>query len=178
MDVPWWALSPSPFSIIFYLILTLYITKKLCIHAEYKRFKHLTAFTDAIFIVGFFVVSLDFIWIIICYLRFSSMYPDSSFNLIVCAGRDLAAVLLCYLFTASHFKNKLIKASEITWILLSVNIVFLATWFFLSPTPAYTDWTFGIRHDYPLSTILTSFLTSHIIGKSLVVGIIYTSISS
>lgn len=175
MDVPWWALSPSPFSIIFYLILAVYITRKLLCHVEYRRFKHITAFTDSIFIVGFFVVSLDFIWVIVCYLRFSSLYPESSFNLILCAMRDLTAVILCYLFTASHFKNKLIKASKTTWTLIFINIIFLTAWFILSPTPAYTDWTYAIRHDYPMSTILTSFLTSHIIGKSLVAGIIYSA---
>ena len=176
MDVPWFALSPSPFSIIFYVLLTAYVARTLLQRTDVKHDKYPVAITDAILIVGFFVVILDALWVVTCAIRFGSLYPDDVLHLLTCGARDVAAAIFCYLFIGYHFKENRLKFTARTWILLAVNSWFLTLWFILSPTPAYTDWTFAIRHDYPLSIVVQSFLTSHVVGKGLVAAIVYSTL--
>lgn len=172
--LPWWALSPSPFSILFYLILIAFTMRKLLQRINYKRLKYLVAFTDAFFTVGFMVVFLDLIWVIACALRFGSAYPNSLFQLAMSAGRNIVGLILCYLLIGRHFQNGLIHIKDSTIFLFYVNVIFLAVWFSLSASPAWTDWTFAIRHDYPASTVMTSFFISHVVGKSIVASIYYS----
>lgn len=172
MEVPWWTLSPSPFSIIFYLILIVYTFKKIRYIKQNptrnKKFWYITKLTDAFFIVGFVVVTMDTLWIVVCGLRFGWFYPDSVLQLILCAGRNLAALVLCYFAIGNYFHDGTIKFRKTTVMLYLLNVAFLTTWFLLSPTPAYTDYTYAIRHDYPMTTVLISFMISHVVGKSVV----------
>jgi hypothetical protein len=36
-------------------------------------------------------------------------------------------------------------------------------WFFLAPSPAFTDYVFAIRHDYPLEHVVSAFILSHVL---------------
>jgi len=174
-EVPWWGLSPSPFSILFYLFLTGYALRKILKQKRIQRKREFLAiFTDAILLVGFLVLLLDTLWIIMCALRFGAAYPDSMMQLVYSAGRNIAGLVLCFLLVGRYFTDGTIRFGWLSLELLALNVVFLFAWFFLSPTPAYTDWTFAIRHNYPEATILTSFFISHIIGKSIVASIFYT----
>lgn len=166
-ELAWWMLSPSPFSILFYLLLTFYGMRKLMAKVQYKR-KVLGSFTDGLFLVGFIVLITDTIWVVMSGLRFGSLYPRSVPQLVLSAGRNLVGLLLCYLLVGGYFKQGVCKLTKHTAQLILVNTVFIVVWFLLAPSPAYTDWTFAIRHDYPLLTVLSSFLISHIIGKTLV----------
>ena len=168
LEVPWFALSPSPFSIIFYLILTAYAYRKIKDVRAHDFKKKIVTFTDALLIVGFVVVYLDTFWIAACGLRFGWFFPDSVLQLLFAFGRNIAALILCYMLIGNYFKQKKLEITKWAKFWFFYNIVFLSLWFLISPTPAYTDWTYAIRHNYPLSTIITSFLTSHIAGKFIV----------
>lgn len=167
-EVPWFALSPSPFTIAFYLILTVYGMKQLLKRVEYKRLSHLLAFTDAIFILGLIVLTTDTLWIIASGLRFGWLYPDSVLQLVFSIGRNIAGITLCYFLVGNYFKKEILQFSEATWTMLFVNAFFMLGWFLIAQNPSFTDWTFAIRYDYPLSQVIGSFLVSHVIGKTLV----------
>ena len=175
-NVPWWALSPSPFSIVFYLLLTVYALKQIFKDLMILRKRdYLLAFTDAVLIVGFVVVYLDTFWIVACGLRFGWQYPDSVLQLIFAFGRNITGVILCYMLIGNYFRQGKLKLTNKTTQLFFLNILFLAVWFVAAPSPAFTDWTFAIRHGYSWSVILTSLFISHFIGKSLV-AVIFLSI--
>ena len=167
-------LSPSPFSILFYLLLTFYGMRKLMVKVEYKRLKILGSFTDALFLVGFIVLITDTVWVVICGLRFGMAYPSSVSQLVLSAARNLVGVLFCYLLVGGYFKQGVCKLTKATLYLILVNTFFITLWFLLAPSPAYTDWTFAIRHDYPLATVVSSFFISHFVGKGLVAATYYT----
>ena len=175
MEVPWFALSPSPFSIIFYLLLIFLGMRKLIPKVKYKRFKHLILFTDCIFIVGLIVLILDSVWIMICLARFGLYYPNSVLQLIFSLGRNLLGIILCYYLIGSFFQRRICSINKKTQFLFYLNAFFMFVWFYLAPSPAWTDWTFAIRYDYPFEVIVSSFLISHLLGKSLV-ALTYLSI--
>jgi len=139
-----------------------------------RKRDYLLAFTDAFLIVGFIVLFTDTQWIIASGLRFGWQYPDSVLSLIFAGGRNVAGIVLCYLLIGNYFKQGTIKFAQSTFLVLAANIGFLILWFLSSPSPAFTDWTFAIRHDYPLSVVLFSFFISHVVGKGLVATVFYT----
>lgn len=168
MEVPWFALSPSPFTIIFYLILTVYAYQKIKDATAFNLKNKLLFFTDALLIVGFVVVFLDTYWIVACGLRFGWFFPDSILQLVFAFGRNIAGLILCYMLIGNYFKQKKLEITKWSVRLFLLNISFLAFWFLMASSPAWTDWTYAIRHNYPMQVILTSFFISHVIGKSLV----------
>jgi hypothetical protein len=173
-DVPWYALSPSIFTFIFWFILAVWGAKQLLKKAKYRRFKSLIALTDATFILGFIVLITDFMWVVVCGLRFGLFFQDSILQLLICALRDIFGLLFCYTMIFEHFKTKVIKLDHSTIMLCLTNLVFLVIWFSFAPNPAFTDWTYAIKYEYPFRIILTSFLISHGIGKSIVVLMYYS----
>lgn len=174
MDLPWWALSPSPFTAIIYLALVAYGVKQLLQRRKYKKLKFLVAFTDSAFILAFIVLLLDTLWILFCGLRFGWFYPDSVMGLALAGARNIVFMMVCWLLVGRYFENGILNPRVSTFYLFCANLAFLGLWFWLSPSPAYTDWTFALRYDYPLSTVITSFLISHVLGKSFVGAIFLT----
>lgn len=169
IGVPWFALSPSPFSIAFYLILIVYTYRKIACYGHSVNIRDKIVFwTDAFFIVGFFIVFLDSFWILASWIRFGAAYPESAFQLAASFGRNMAAIILCYLIAGVHLQR--INPSRLTFTFFYLDVFFLAAWFYVAPNPSLTDWTFAIRHGYPASRILTAFLISHIIGKIIAAG--------
>lgn len=174
MDVPFWALSPSPFSLFFYCLLIFVAYRKLKPYIVAKRWRRLVGLTDSLFIVGFVVVLCDTLWILASGLRFGSSFPESVLQLVFCFFRDVAALIFCSLFIYHYFKRGMLGFSESFWCWILVNVVFLAVWFHSAPNPAYTDWTFAIRHGYSLKVIAQSFISSHIIGRIITFLIFYS----
>ena len=121
--------------------------------------------------LGFVVVLLDAVWVVVCGLRFGPMYPDSVPQLLACLFRDISIVALCYIFVKDYLQQ---RAQFRTLIYFVACIVFMAVWFTLAPSPAYTDWTFALRNGYPVETVVTSFLISHVVGKTLT-GLMFLS---
>ena len=139
----------------------------------YKRWRHVNAFTDAIFLVGIITLSTDLMWVIACALRFGMMFPDSLLQLVFCALRDMVGMIFCYLLIGNYFKNKIVNFNHKTWLGYLLNLTFLIIWFILAPNPAWTDWTYAIKNNYSFTIILTSFIISHIIGKAIVTNIYF-----
>lgn len=172
-EIPWWALSPSPFTLAFWLVLTAYGMKQLLRKVEYKRWRYYHAFGEASSTVGFIVLLLDLCWVVVCALRFGSMFPNSMMQLALAGLRDLVGVIFCYLLIGNYFKTNVLHFKTSTILLVLVNWLFLAVWFIFAPSPAYTDWTFAIKHGYSVGVVALSFLVSHVVGKSLVASIYY-----
>lgn len=170
MDLPWWAFSPSPFSFLFYFLLSTYAYVKLRRYTAPNTLRRkIGLYTDTIFLVGTVVLFLDGWWIITCSLRFLPIFPGSTQQLLYSGLRDFVVVIFCLMFVGHYFWIEgFVQIKRKTVILFLANLVFLVVWFWLSPSPAYTDWTYAIKNNYPMQTVLTSFLTSHILGKSLV----------
>jgi len=166
MALPWWTLSPSPWTIAVYTILALYAARKLyrVYGHNYKRLKRLAAFTDATFMLGFVVLTLDTFWLACSGLRFGWTYPSSVLQLLACLFRNFGIVALCYIFVKDYLVD---RATSKTFYLFAVNMVFMVIWFVLAPSPAYTDWTFALRNGYSLATVVLSFFISHVLGKTL-----------
>ena len=167
----WWWKSPSIFTFMFYAILGYYSSKQLRKRVKYRRFERLNSFTDGLFILGFMVLTFDLIWVLVCLWRFAPLYVTfeaySVWQLILCAFRDLAGIFFCFLFIGDYLMKGIVKISKHTIVMYLVNFVFLLVWFYLAPSPAYTDWTYGIRFGYSWITVLQSFCISHVIGKSI-----------
>ncbi|MHA1829067.1 MAG: hypothetical protein ACTSX6_10530 [Candidatus Heimdallarchaeaceae archaeon] len=155
MEIPWYAQSPSPFSIAWY-----------CLYG-YVAHRNGFSWRDSVWLVGFVVLSGDLIWVAASGLRFGWFYPDSVPQLILCAARDFAGMLFCLIMLKTP-----IKFNDLTVLGYITNIVFMLIWFLLAPSPAYTDWTYAIKHNYPLPTIITAFIFSHIIGRIILLCIV------
>lgn len=175
MSLPWYALSPSPFTVVYWIVLASWAAIFRLNVQTYKRFQMFARFTDALFIVGLVVVSNDIIWVFACLFKWGALYPASVPQLGFCVARNVAAVMFCYLLTFHLFKKRVVGFTKATWLLYGVNVLFMSVWFWLAPTPAFTDWTYAIRHDYSLNVVAGSFLISHIGGKTLT-GLIYLSL--
>lgn len=133
-----------------------------------RKRDYLLVFTDAFLIVGFIVVYLDTFWIVACGLRFGWQYPNSVLQLIFAFGRNITGLILCYMLIGNYFRQGKLKITKKTTQLFFLNILFLAVWFVAAPSPAWTDWTYAIRHGYSWNVILYSVFVSHVIGKILV----------
>jgi hypothetical protein len=171
--IPWWAKSPSPFSILFYLLLLAYGHRKLPKPEEGFR-SYIVRLTSIFFLIGIPVLICDLHWVIACILRFGASYPDSVLQLVFCAVRDGFGAFFCYYLTHTFFIKGYLNLSKRFYWFLGLNMVFITFWFMLSPCPAYTDWTFALRYGFPPRVILTSFLISHVLGR-VFVALVYAS---
>jgi hypothetical protein len=141
MDVPFWALSPSPFSLFFYCLLIVVAYRKLKPYVRAKRWRVLVGLTDCLFVVGFAVLLCDTLWILASGLRFGVAFPESVLQLVFCFFRDVAALIFCSLLIYSYFQRKILKVDWRVCAWVIVDVLFLAVWFLSASSPAYTDWT-------------------------------------
>lgn len=173
--LPWFAFSPSPFTVAYWLLLAGWAATFKLKYIPYKRFTRLAKLTDGLFIVGLVVLSNDIVWVVGSLLKWGGLYPESVFQLYLCIGRNIAGVVLCVLAVWPYLKIRLIRFTFITAALYLVNVAFMTVWFWLAPSPAFTDWTFAIRHNYSFNVVFSGFLVSHILGKTLT-ALIYLSL--
>jgi len=178
MEVPWYAKSPSPFTLIVWLIFAVWLTFKIRKKVVYRKWQFLNAFTDALFVVGLVTSITDFMWVIACLIRFGRYYPffPDVFQLLLCLGRDAVAAIFCFLLIKHLFDMKFLSFNRRFVLALMLNAIFFGIWFGIAETPALTDWTYAIRHDYSLETIVISFLLSHVIGRIILFIILYNII--
>lgn len=175
----WCWKSPSIWTLIFWTILAYWSSRQLRKRVKYRRFEKLNSFTDGLFILGFIVLTTDLMWVLVCLSRFGPLYVsinlDSVWQMVFCALRDLVGILFCFLLIGNYFLKGIVKINKHTIIMYLVNLAFLLAWFYLAPSPAWTDWTYAIRYDYSFIIVLESFVISHAIGKS-IVTILYLTI--
>lgn len=166
-DLPWFAFSPSPWTLIFWAILTFWLYRKIQHKKKADRFiQKLSLWIDGLFIVGFFVLVSDSVWVMGSLNRWGPLFPwGDSFQMILCLFRNAAGLIFLYLLTNQYFKEKFVRISKKFLLGLALNALFMGVWFYLAPSPAFTDWTFAIRYDYDLSVIVFSFFLSHVVGR-------------
>ena len=145
----------------------LYGMNKLQNKVEYKRWKHLNAFADTFFILGFTVLIGDLMWVTGSGLRFAWYYPfyPDVWQVILCALRDAVGIAFCFILIRPFFKQNLIHIGKSTVIALCGFAAFLMVSFLTCTTPADSDWTFAIRYGFPIETILVSFVGRYLLGK-------------
>lgn len=171
-DLPWYAFSPSPWTLVFWAILAIYIVRKILSYypmlawdfkTKWKTRIHL--YTTALFIIGFFVLSTDNFYILGALWKWGPLFPESQLQLIFCLGRNIVGMIFCRIFFLEYVKDKIIVLNRRLIIAYGINAMFFIVWFAWASSPALTDWTFAIRHDYPAPIIQLSFFISHFIGR-------------
>lgn len=154
MSVPWFMLSPSPVSLAQYAILTWIVSR----HLEGSR---LIRWVQGFFVVAFFVLIGDAMWSGMCALKWISMFPDDSWQIIFSFGRDILGAGFMFIMMGDQFLEKKLIFTRKTMRWLLICFILQALWFDLAYSPAVTDYTFAWRHGYPLPVVVGSWLIGH-----------------
>jgi len=125
------------------------------------------------FLIGFIILSGDFIWMLLSTVRFLPFYPDNLFLCLSVLGRDAVGMLLCFLLTHDKM-DKVLQFSQRTVLAYGFLILFLGFHFLIAETPAWTDYTFAIRQGYSFDFILSSFIATWIGGKVVTVLLVWS----
>lgn len=149
--------TPNPFSLIQYAILAWVVSRQLLKTVKYKRAPGFFSWIDGLFIVAFFVVIGDAFWAGWCALRFVPMFPNDLDQILISFFRDITAIVFFYMV----MERKAVYISRNVVIGLFVVGASQFVWFFLAPSPAYTDHTFAVRHGFPLVHVLAVYSISH-----------------
>lgn len=167
--LPWWAVSPSPFTLAQWVVLSL-------IGVHYIR--HGSFFNrlwKSILVLGMVVLSSDAIWVFLSLIRWGSLHPPAIPQLIYALLRDVGGTLFCVYEYGNRWQmfDPLPDRDADAFMLL--NMVFIVVWFLGASNPAYTDWTYAIINGYSWGTVWSTFFTSHIVGR-MFTGLIYGSV--
>jgi len=175
-ELEWWMKSPSPFTLIIWLLFTLWITHKIIKKVKYRRWQLLNAFTDGLFTVGLVVLVGDFMWVAACLLRFGMEYPfyPDVFQLLLCLARDAVGAVFCFLLVKHLFDNGFLRFDGHFILATMLNASFLALWFISADSPAWTDWTYALRYNFPLEVVVRSFVLSHVVGRIFLFIMLYS----
>ena len=163
--VPWFMLSPSPVSLIQYAVLTWIMWGYLSRNVEFKKHARLHRLINSFFIVAFFVVLTDAFWVLFSILKWLPLYPGDALQICSSLGRDIMGAALFYVMIGGYFKQKILhfNSSVIFW--MCVCFISQAAWFFFSPSPGFTDYTFAWRYGYPVEVVAGSWFLSHFIMR-------------
>lgn len=163
-SIPWFAYSPSPFSVLMYIVMIIYAAWKIGKSVNRSRLLRLT---DGFFVSGLAVLPTDAAWVLASAVRWGPLFNFEKhvWPLILCFGRDVAGTVFCLMFVYWLFQQKILKVTKITVAAYILNAVYLVFWFGLSSSPEFTDWTFALRHNAAPAVVLQSFVLSHIIGR-------------
>jgi len=165
MNLPWWAYSPSPYTIVLYGTLGLIGLRGLK-NVQYKHW--IIKYVQSCTWLMFTVLLSDAVWCVFSLARFGWVYPKDVTLIILCIIRDLAAASYCYTATQKLRDNVDYRRTRLLWI---VNLCFMVVWFSQSSSPAFTDWTYAIRFDYPWGVVAGTFFMSHVLGRIITAGI-------
>ncbi len=176
---PWFAVSPSPWSLAFYAIMAL-IGSQLLIKAgiKYKRAQRLMAFIDALLILGIIVCLQDTVWLLFNTARWIlPLYSDvaSFWNYYVRFAQNLLGILIGFLVSWPLWKARIVnfKIETLSWFF--VIILFTGLVFIIAPGQQLTDWTWAVSHGYSDGVILESFLISHV-GYKILIALAFLSV--
>jgi hypothetical protein len=169
---PWFAVSPSPWSLAFYVIMGIIGGRQLLKQgAQYSRYPKLIAFLDAIFILGIVVFIQDTMWLLVNTWKWIiPHYLDiATFsNYWIRFPQNIIGALLCVLMSWGAWKAGLVSFKKSTLAMFELIAVMTFTVFFLAPNQAWTDWTFAVHNGFSDRIILESFIISHVGYKSLI----------
>lgn len=164
---PWFYSSPGPMSLTYYTVIIVigsYILRKRLV---YKKHAVIQSLTDSFFLNGFIILSGDFLWMLVCGLRFLPSYPESLFQVLTVLGRDIIGMILCYFLIGNHIRKGIISFKNITLISYTILIGFLVLTFSMAPNPTWSDWTYAIRQGCNTDYILLSLIFTYGVGKFL-----------
>lgn len=140
--VPWWALSPSPFTLVFWGVLSLYGASRL---SPKTLRQWLRRFGDSAFILGLIILPFDATWQIGQWLKFGYLYPTEITMVITVLARDIAGVILCLILSRNLFgENRPAQLKGLVYLLFP--IASLASSFLMAVDPGWTDWTYVMRY--------------------------------
>jgi len=172
---PWFYRSPSPWSLIFYLIMTLYGYRKLK-GIDYARWPgpagsllaRLVRLTDAFAVFALIIMVQDTLWLTFNTVRWWPEYHQyMDFSYFACFLRNGAAAALFFIMTVDKY-GQAWRFNRKTFAAFLVQCGVLGIVFFiLAADPGMTDWTYAIRHNQADEKILAAFLLSHVIMKIL-----------
>lgn len=173
LKAPWFQVSPNIWTIAGWCLMMLLGAWML---ARYeKRGIKLRDLAAAWLVLMGLVMIMDLEWVLVDAARWLPLYPASRDQLIFSGLRDLSLGLV---FLLISFRAYVIPGTRLTrWTLLfyALNLIFLIAWFWISPDPSLTDYTFATRHGYSDQRILQAFLISHVLGRFLVLGLFLTA---
>jgi len=158
-------LSPSPVSLIQYAVLTWILWGYFSRAVNYKRLPRIMSFLDACFVVAFFVCITDAFWVSFTILKWLPLHPGDSLQIFSSLGRDIMGALLFYLFIGGYFRQHILKFDSPVKMWLLICFLSQAAWFWLAPSPAWTDYTFGWRHGADIGSIVGSWILSHFVMR-------------
>jgi hypothetical protein len=177
---PWFAISPSPWSLAFYAIMGIIGGRQLLKQgAEFKRFRRISAFLDALFILGIIVFLQDTIWllantwkwIIPQYLGIATFT-----NYWIRFPQNIVGALFFWLVSAwGEWKAGMVSFKLNTLRMFSLIAVMTCIVFALAPNQAWTDWTFAVSHAYSDQIIVESFIISHV-GYKILIALAYLTL--
>jgi len=163
-DVPWFMFSPSPVSLIQYVILSWILSRYLLKKVKYNRVPCIMSMIDSFFVVAFFVVVTDGFWCLFCIFRWLPLFPDDLVQIVSSFFRDVAGAALFFLLIGGYFRNGVLNFRRtVPW--LFVCFVSQGLWFLLAPSPAFTDYTYGFRHGYSFWVVAGSWILSHFVMR-------------
>ena len=167
LDIPFWAYSPSPFTIAFWLVLYFWGLFHLPIQAysDAKRFPFLLRLFNGLLIVGLPVLLFDTFWAVLQGFSFIYLHPEDMMQIASIIVRNMSFLFMCVLFTAPLFSKKVLKISFSTIIFTTMMLIYMVIWFSLAPDMSFTDWTYALRMGYSNQRVLEAFSISHIGGK-------------
>lgn len=176
---PWFAVSPSPWSFAFYILMGV-IGARLLLRAgvPYKRAPRLIAFLDAVFILGMVVFLQDSIWLVMNTWRWILPYymGTATFtNYWIRFPQNIVGALLLLLVTSGLWQLKYVRLNRKFWFWISLIVIYTGIVFALAPSQGFTDWVFAVAYGYSDQVILEAFLISHV-GYKLLIALAFLSL--
>ena len=167
LDIPFWAYSPSPFTIAFWLVLYFWGLLHLPheAYADAKRFPKLVRIFNGLLIVGLPVLLFDTFWAVLQGFKFIYLYPEDLMQIASIIVRNMCFLFMCVLFTAPLFTKKILRVKFSTMIFTVIMLIYMVIWFSLAPDMSFTDWTYALRMGYSGKRVVEAFSISHIGGK-------------
>ena len=167
LEVPWYMLSPSPYSLTVWSTLALIQTKKL---KPYSLKQWMYGFAVCAFTLGLIVMPFDSLWVIFQNMRFGHLYPEERYiTLFTSLSRNLLIFLLC-IYETREICDKL---NIHTFFNLYWFLPIFTVWFRLAPDPSWTDWTYAYRFNYGPQRTIEAFIISHMIMKTIQAAIYF-----
>jgi hypothetical protein len=167
IDLPWYVKSPSPWTLIIWGVLAVWGATVLLKRVNYRRLPWLFALTDSIFVLVFYVLISDLLWVVACGLRFAWFFPffPDVWGLILAGARDVAGLVFVWLIIQGLLIQGVVRFNRLTWWTLFFYGLFLVAWFSLAPDMSFVDWNYAIKYGYPAARVVQDFLISHVLGR-------------
>lgn len=173
---PWFAISPSPFSMAFYAVMAA-IGSQLLIHrVNYRRVPMLLGFLDSLFLLGILIFIQDTFWLICNTVKWIiPLYSGVAnfWNYYVRFPQNILGALLLLLLTWHLWKSKTVRFKKGTWICLVLIYSITLINFILAPNQAFSDWVFAANHDYADWIVIQGFILNVII--KVILGLAFLS---